>query len=88
MRRAISAKLSAEIPQTQPINAELAKNLEARSFLDKKLGDVARDPVGADAQQSSELAKGQTILANRRPIRLRRTLTSRNWLRSKPTYRG
>jgi hypothetical protein len=64
MRRALSDHLSEEIPQTKPINQELAKNLEARGFLADKLKDVAYDPVEADAQHASELNKGKTIVEN------------------------
>jgi hypothetical protein len=64
IRRALSDKLSQEIPATKPINEELAKNLEARGFLAHKFDKVAYDSVEANAQHLSELKKGKTIVQN------------------------
>jgi hypothetical protein len=65
LRRGFNDLLSTEIPATKPINEVLSKNLEVRAALDNKLGDIARDPVAADAQYRSELTKGKTILQNK-----------------------
>jgi len=64
IRRILRDKLSTEIPGSAPINSTLSQNIEARNLLQKKFGPLAFDPQGAAAQQQSELAKGQTILAN------------------------
>jgi hypothetical protein len=65
LRRGFSNQLSTEIPGTKPLNEILSKNLEVRSVLDNKLGNIARDPVAADSQYRSELAKGKTIVQNK-----------------------
>jgi hypothetical protein len=46
----------------KPINEALGKNLELRNALRKKFGDVAHDPVQAEARHLSELKKGQKYL--------------------------
>lgn len=64
LRRILRNKLDTDIPDTAPINAELSTNIEARNLLQKKFGKLAFDPAAADAQQQSELGKGQTIVQN------------------------
>ena len=62
LRRALRSSLDTALPETQPINDVLGKNLEVRSLLRQKFGDVAFDPDAADAQAASEYQKGKTQL--------------------------
>jgi hypothetical protein len=62
LRRILRNKLNTEIPETQPINDVLSRNIELRSLLRKKFGDIASDPVAADAQFRSEFNNGRTGL--------------------------
>lgn len=61
IRRILRDKLNTEIPETQPINDVLSRNIELRSLLRKRLGDIADDPVAADAQYRSEFTKGKNV---------------------------
>lgn len=60
IRRILRDKLNTDIPATQPLNDVLGKNIELRSLLRKRLGDIANNPVEADAQYRSEFNKGKT----------------------------
>ena len=62
IRRILRDKINTEVAGTKPINDVLGKNLEVRNALRKKFGDVAYDPVAAEAQHASELKKGQSYL--------------------------
>lgn len=62
IRRTLHDILNREIPETQPINEILGKNLELRKALEMKFGDIAHDPVGAEAQHMSELQKGKNYM--------------------------
>jgi hypothetical protein len=66
IRRALRDKLNTELPETAPINKVLGDNLEVRSLLRKRFGDIAYDSDAATAQHASEFAKGQKVLANER----------------------
>ncbi len=62
IRRILRDKLNTEIPESKPINDTLAKNLEVRNVLRKKLGDIANEPAEAEAQHASELKKGTNYM--------------------------
>src|SRR6202789_4090389 len=65
MRRALRDKLNTEIPETAPLNAQIAPNMEIRALLRKKFGDVAKNPEAAEAQYTSELQKGKQQISNK-----------------------
>lgn len=60
LRRTLRDKLNSEIPETEPINDVLSKNIELRSFLRQKFGAIADEEGGlaADTQARSEFRKG------------------------------
>jgi hypothetical protein len=62
IRRILRDKINTEVSGTKPINDVLGKNLELRNALRKKFGDVAYDPVAADAQHASEFRKGEAYV--------------------------
>jgi hypothetical protein len=63
IRRALRDTINSQIPETKPINKVLGDNIEVRSVLRKRLGDVANDSSAARSQYESELRKGQDQLA-------------------------
>src|SRR6185369_1506758 len=63
IRRALRDTINSQIPETKPINKVLGDNIEVRSTLRKRLGDVANDSTAANQQYQSELRKGQDQLA-------------------------
>jgi hypothetical protein len=63
IRRALRDTINPQIPETKPINKVLGDNIEVRSVLRKRLGDVANDSSAARSQYQSELRKGQDQLA-------------------------
>jgi hypothetical protein len=63
IRRALRNTLNTSIPETAPVNKVLADNLEVRSFLRKKLGQIATDPTAANQEYQSQLQLGQNQLA-------------------------
>jgi hypothetical protein len=62
IRRILRDKINTEVAGTKPINDVLGKNLELRSSLRKKFGDVAHDSVEAETQHHSEFNKGKRYL--------------------------
>ena len=64
IRRLLRTSLDTAIPETQPINDILGKNLEVRALLRKRFGTTALSPDAADAQYASELQKGQAQINN------------------------
>jgi hypothetical protein len=62
IRHALRDTINSQIPETKPINKVLGDNIEVRSTLRKRLGDVADDSTAANQQYQSELRKGQDQL--------------------------
>lgn len=70
---ALGNKLHVEIPETAALDKVFQPNLELQTFLDKN--GVSRDPVEANAEHLSELAKGKNKLA----VDAHNAQVARNW---------
>jgi hypothetical protein len=74
---ALGTKLHAEIPETVDLDKVFQPNLELQTFLDKN--GVSRNPVDANAEHLSELAKGKRKVA----VDAHNAQVDKNWNRIK-----
>jgi hypothetical protein len=68
-----------EIPETVELDKQLSPNLELRSHMRTKLGEMADDPLRATSEAQSEFKKGKTTIENA----IHNEAVKGNWLKVK-----